>query len=272
MMASSGQQAGMGRPLEGRVALVTGSSRGIGAAIATRLAADGAHVVIHGSASPDRATALADAIRRDGGVADIVLGDLCRPEMSAEVVRRAFEIGDALDILVNNAALSGYALLPDLTAESIATEINLNLVAVITGTAEYARLTRSPHGRVINISSVSGRHAAYGRTVYSATKGAMEAFTRSASLELGRRGITVNAVAPGTTATELLEENERRDDKDWRGLFSRWTALGRVGQPEEIADIVAFVASDQARWLTAAVIPADGGLVTTGTNVATFTS
>jgi 3-oxoacyl-[acyl-carrier protein] reductase len=81
----------------------------------------------------------------------------------------------------------------------------------------------------------------------------------------------VNAVAPGTTVTDLFEENERRDDKDWRGLFGRWTALGRVGFPDDVADIVAFVASDEARWLTAAIIPADGGLVTTGVNVVTFT-
>lgn len=258
------------RRLEGRVALVTGASRGIGAAIAIRLAADGARVVVHGSGSPERAAAVVDAIRAAGGAADVVIADLTTASASCEVVATTFDIYGALDILVNNAGVSISRPITEYTAENVEPQLALNLRAFLLSTAEFARRTQSRHGRVINISSIAGRHAVMERGVYSATKGAMEAFTRSAALELGRRGITVNAVAPGTTVTDAFEENERRDTKDWRALFAQWTALGRVGESSDIADIVSFVASDDARWLTGATIPADGGIVTTGTNIAAF--
>jgi 3-oxoacyl-[acyl-carrier protein] reductase len=99
----------------------------------------------------------------------------------------------------------------------------------------------------------------------------MEAFTRSIAQEVGERGITVNAVAPGTTVTEMFEAAERQQKNNWRELFARWAAMRRLGQPEDIADIVAFVASDDARWLTGNTLAADGGLVTTGTNITTYT-
>jgi 3-oxoacyl-[acyl-carrier protein] reductase len=256
--------------LSGRVALVTGSSRGIGAAIAIRLAADGAKLAIHASSKPDQAEEVAQAIRDHGGEAMVVIGDLSTPDAPRRIVRETFDAFRAIDILVNNAAVSEYCLVRDHEIERVDFELSLNLRAFILSTAEFANLTASPHGRVINISSVAGKHAAYGRSIYSASKGAMEAYTRSAAQELGERGITVNAVAPGTTVTGLFEQNEVNDPRDWRGLFARWTALRRVGMPDDIADIVAFVASDEARWLTGNVLAADGGMVTTGVNIATF--
>jgi 3-oxoacyl-[acyl-carrier protein] reductase len=257
--------------LRDRTALVTGSSRGIGAGIARRLAADGASVVVHASFKPDQAEQVAQAIRDAGGRAGVVIGDLSDAEAPRRLVREAFEMFGALDILVNNAAVSEHRLVRDQTAEVIDRELAVNLGAVILATAEFARVTQSKAGRVINISSGAGRHPAYGRSVYSASKGGMEAFTRSAALELGERGITVNVVAPGTTVTEMFESAEVKQEKNWRELFSRWTALRRIGQPEDIADIVAFVASDDARWLTGNTLGADGGLVTTGSNITTFT-
>lgn len=257
--------------LAGRVALVTGSSRGIGAAIARRLAADGAKLVVHASRNPDQAEDVASAIRADGGAATVVLGDLETAEAPARIVQEAAAAFGGIDILVNNAALSEYRPVTDLTAETVDRVLHINQRAMMLAVAEFARVTRSPYGRVINISSAAGRHPAFGRSVYSATKGAMEAFTRSAAQELGHRGITVNAVAPGTTATEMFEEGERlAPDTDFRALFAKWTALRRVGEPADIADIVAFVASDDARWLTGDTLIADGGLVTTGTNIVTY--
>lgn len=256
------------QPLKDRVALVTGSSRGIGAAIAVRLAADGARVMLHASRDSSEADKVADAINHAGGSAKVTLGDLSMPEVPAALVEATVAAFGGIDILVSNAAVSQFCLVQDQTVERVDFELALNLRAVILATGAFARLTASPHGRIINISSAAGRHPAHGRSVYSATKGAMEAFTRSTAQELGERGITVNAVAPGTTVTELFEENERKDPRDWRALFSRWTALGRVGQPQDIADIVAFVASDDARWLTGNTLSADGGLVTTGVNIA----
>ena len=257
--------------LQGRVALVTGSSRGIGAAIALRLGADGAKVIVHAGTRADRARQVADSIKAGGGDAAVLVGDLSSGEEPGRIVQEAFGVHGALDILVNNAAISGSVRITDHTPGSVDLEIGLNLRAVILTTSWFARLTRSPHGRIINISSPAGRHAAFGRSVYSATKGAIEAFTRSVALELGERQITVNAVAPGITATDLLEDNEQQHEENWRALFARWTALGRVGEPSDIADIVAFVASDEARWLTGTTVSADGGLVTTGTNIALFT-
>lgn len=254
--------------LAGRIALVTGSSRGIGAAIAVRLAADGATVVLHARADSREADAVAKGITDSGGTASVVLGDLSTSAAPIDIVRATVAAHGGIDILVNNAAVSEYGLVQDFAVERLDFELALNLRAVLLSTAEFARQTQSPCGRVINISSAAGKHPAHGRSVYSATKGAMEAFTRSAAQELGERGITVNAVAPGTTVTELFEANERKDPRDWRALFSRWTALGRVGQPQDIADIVAFVASDDARWLTGNTLSADGGLVTTGVNIA----
>jgi 3-oxoacyl-[acyl-carrier protein] reductase len=258
--------------LKDRVALVTGSSRGIGAAIAVRLAADGARVIVHGSKNPERAEEVQRTIQQAGGSAAVVMGDLSAADAPAAVLGSAFAVHGALDILINNAAMMEYRTIRDVTADLVDAHLNLNLRAVILATAEFARLTASPYGRIINISSPAARHSAYGRSLYAATKGAMESFTLTAAQELGERGITVNAVAPGTTVTEMFEEGEQRQQRNFRELFSRWTALRRVGQPEDIADIVAFVASDDARWLTGATIPADGGLITTGTNIATYTA
>jgi 3-oxoacyl-[acyl-carrier protein] reductase len=257
--------------LANRIALVTGSSRGIGAAIAKRLAADGAKVILHASAKRDQAEVVAKYIRSKGGIADIVIGDLSTRGPPRQIVRDAFAFHGALDILVNNAAVSKYCPIGDVTAEAMDEEISVNLCAMILATSEFAKLTTSTCGRVINISSGAGRHPAYGRSVYSATKGGMEAFSRSIAQELGERGITVNAVAPGTTVTELFEAAERQQKNNWRELFARWAAMRRVGQPEDIADIVAFVACDDARWLTGNTLAADGGLVTTGTNITTYT-
>ncbi|MGE3746722.1 MAG: SDR family NAD(P)-dependent oxidoreductase [Sphingomonadaceae bacterium] len=256
--------------LSGRVALVTGSSRGIGAAIAGRLAADGAKVVVHASVKPDDADKVAEAIREAGSEAAVVLGDLSTPDAPRRIVREAFDAFGGIDILVNNAAVSNYCMAKDHEIDRVDFELAVNLRAFILSTAEYLNLTQSPHGRVINISSVAGQHAAYGRSIYAASKGAMESYTRSIAQEVGERGITVNAVAPGTTITDLFEQNEVNDPQDWRGLFSRWTALRRVGMPADIADIVAFVASDDARWLTGNTLSADGGMVTTGVNIATY--
>jgi 3-oxoacyl-[acyl-carrier protein] reductase len=250
--------------LRDRVALVTGSSRGIGAAIACRLAADGAKVVLHATTASESLLGVATAIGEGGGHGSIVTGDFATADGPARVVH------EALDILVNNAAVSRYQLVQDQTVEAIDFELHVNLRATILTAAEFARLTNSKVGRIINVSSAAGRHPAYGRSVYSASKGGMEAFTRSIAQELGERGITVNAVAPGTTVTEMFEMNEKQQGENWRELFAKWTALRRVGRPSDIADIVAFMASDDARWLTGCTLSADGGLVTTGTNIVTY--
>jgi len=247
--------------LDGRAALVTGSSRGIGAAIARRLAADGAKVVLHASTQPDRVQTVADEIRRAGGVADVVLGDLTTADAPVRIVREAHAVHGALDILVCNAGGSRGGLAAQLDLTEIDRVIALNLRATMLSVGEFARLTQSPYGRVIFISSGAAAHPAYGASLLSAAKAGAEAFIRSAAQELGERGITLNTVAPGTTRTDRIA------GQAWTDRVPPWTALRRLGEPDDIADIVAFVASDEARWLTGATLPASGGLLTTAANI-----
>jgi 3-oxoacyl-[acyl-carrier protein] reductase len=247
--------------LENRVALVTGSSRGIGAAIAKRLAQDGATIVLHASQHLDRVELVADDIRKSGGIAEIVLGDLTTEDAPISIVRNAFAISGALDILVCNAGGSGGGLVKNYNVAELNKTISLNLRAVMLSTSEFARLTQSKHGRVVLISSGAAAHPAYGASALSAAKAGAEAFIRSAAQELGERGITLNTVAPGTTKTDRIA------GQAWTDRVPAWTALRRLGEPEDIADIVSFVVSDEARWLTGATLPASGGLITTAANI-----
>lgn len=247
--------------LAGRTAFVTGSSRGIGAAIARRLAADGAHVVLHARSQRDKAEAVAAQIRAAGGTADIVIGDLAAGDAAIALVRQAHAIHGALDILVLNAGGGSSGPIEKLATATIDAVIALNLRATMLATAEFARLTTSPHGRVVFISSGMATHPAPGVSAGAAAKAGAEAFIRSAAQELGPRGVTCNSVAPGCTRTEMIA------GQSWPDAVPPWTALRRLGEPEDIADIVAFLASDDGRWVTGATIPANGGLITTAANI-----
>ena len=246
--------------LQGRTALVTGSSQGIGKAIALRLAEDGARVIVH-ARSMAKAQPVAEMIRERGGAADVVLGDLAEGDTAAHVVRDAFAVHGALDVLVLNAGGGSSGMAADLPLETIDRTLAFNLRATILATAEFARLTRSDQGRVVFISSGMATHPAPGVSVGAAAKAGAEAFIRSAAQDLGARGITCNSVAPGCTRTEMIA------GQTWPEAVPPWTALRRLGEPEDIADVVAFLASDEARWLTGLTIAANGGLVTTAANI-----
>lgn len=252
--------------LKNRVALVTGSSRGIGAAIAQKLAADGAMVILHARENSDKANAVAEAIRHAGGTAAVVMGDLSTEEAPIRIVQEAFAINGSLDILVCNAGGSGGGLVVNAELADINKVIALNLRAVMLATAEFARLTKSEVGRVVLISSGAATHPAYGASTLAAAKAGAEAFIRSAAQELGERGITLNTVAPGPTNTDRIA------GQSWTSKIPPWTALRRLGEPDDIADIVSFVASDDARWLTGATLPANGGLITTAANILAYAS
>jgi 3-oxoacyl-[acyl-carrier protein] reductase len=246
--------------LAGRIAFVTGSSRGIGAAIAQRLAVDGAKLVLHASKASERVQEVAESIRAAGGSADVVTGDLTRGDVAGELVCDAFAIHGALDILVCNAGAPASGPIVDLEPATIDQNLALNLRAVMLATIQFAKLTRSPHGRVVLISSASAAHPVDGAALYSAAKAGAEAFIRCAAQELGGRGITLNSVQPGMTASRSVPPAMAEK-------VARWTALRRIGAPGDIADIVAFLASDEARWLTGATIPATGGQITSATNI-----
>jgi 3-oxoacyl-[acyl-carrier protein] reductase len=245
--------------LDGRVALVTGSSRGIGAAIVKRLAREGASVVIHFSSQQ----APADALAKEIPGARVLRADLASPTAPAELVRAAFDAFGALDILVNNAGALAVGAVDALGAEAIDRMFAINVRAVILATREFAAVTQSRVGRVINISSIAASMPNGGASVYAATKAAVESLTRSHATELGPRGITVNAVAPGPTATDMYDSFPTAT----RALVARTIPLGRFGRPEDIAPVVAFLASDDADWVTGQVINASGGAVTTTVNV-----
>ncbi len=246
--------------LAGRVAFVTGSSRGIGAAIAARLASDGASVILHASKSAEKCEEIARAIRGAGGRADIVLGELTEGDGARRVIQEAFAVHGALDILVCNAGAPVSGPIVELTDAAIDHSIALNMRAPMLSIIEFAKLTKSQQGRVVLISSASAAHPVGFGALYSAAKAGAEAFIRSAAQELGERGITMNSVQPGLTES-------REVPVEMAEKVSRWTALRRVGQPADIADIVAFLASDDARWLTGVTLAATGGQITSTTNI-----
>ncbi|MFE7190806.1 SDR family oxidoreductase [Kitasatospora sp. NPDC057541] len=242
-----------------RTALVTGASRGIGQVIATRLAADGVAVIVHYGTDEAGAAATVEAIEGAGGTAYAVRAELGTDDDVDTLfagVGRALA-GRPLDVLVNNAAAPPAGPLGVTTREEFDHLFAVNVRAPYFTVQRALPLLRDG-GRVITISSVATRMANPAQTSFAMTKGAIETMTRTLANDLGTRAITVNAVAPGATRTPanapVFEAPGLTDS------ITRATALGRLGTPEDIADIVAFLASDAARWITGQIIDATGGL------------
>lgn len=242
--------------LEGKVALITGSSRGIGAAIAERLGQDGASVVVNYVRAHREAEDVAERVRRAGVRAMVAKADVADPMQAARLVEDAVKEMGRLDILVNNAAMVNKGSMGAIDPATVRAQLATNVEGVIaTVQAAIAHLP-SDGGRVINISSLIVSHPLSGMTVYAAAKGAMDAMTRVWAKELGPKGVTVNAVAPGPVQTDLMRENL---DDATRAIFIQRTSLGRIGMPDDVADVVAFLASNDARWVTGQVLAATGG-------------
>jgi 3-oxoacyl-[acyl-carrier protein] reductase len=243
--------------LEGKVALVTGSSRGIGAATAERLAADGATVVVNYVASEDKAAAIVDRIQRAGGKAIAIQADIGDWSQSQMLVEKTVKELGRLDILVNNAVQEvGREPIEDVTEEFTRKQFAVNIIGPIAA-IQAAAPALPDGGRVINMSSCVTVHPVPWSTVYSATKAGLEAATRSLAAELGPRNITVNAIGVGFTRTDLIGTNTKEQDD---ALIAR-TPLGRIGQPADIADAVSLLASPDARWITGQLVLATGGIV-----------
>ncbi|OWT80387.1 MULTISPECIES: SDR family oxidoreductase [unclassified Achromobacter] len=246
--------------LNGKIALVTGASRGIGRAIASALAQQGASVVIHYKQADDAAASLAAQIRAQGGQAWTVAADLAAPDghivlaTGLQAILREAR-ADALDILVNNAGVGLRARIADVRPEDFDRVLQVNLKTPFFLIQKLLPVLRDG-GRIINVSSMGTRAAYPEMSVYAPAKAGLEALTLLLAAELGARGITVNAVLPGATATDL---NERARDPEKAKVIAQTVALGRVGQPDDIADIVAFLASDGGRWITGQSIDATGG-------------
>lgn len=243
--------------LAGKVAIVTGSSRGIGAAIARRLAADGASVVVNFRQGKDAADAVVREIEEAGGQALAVQADMADLEQIEALIAAAVLEYGQLDILVNNAGIGEMLPLETVTDAHFASVFTVNVRGVLFATQAAARHFGTQGGRIINISSGAATAAPASMSVYSASKAAVETLTRSHAAELGPLGVTVNAVAPGLTETDMLSAALTLE---YRERTIGETPLRRLGQPEDIADVVAFLVSDEARWITGAVIPVSGGL------------
>lgn len=246
----------MSAVLAGKVAVVTGASRGIGAAIAERLAADGASVVVNYSRQREAAEVVVARIRERGGRAQAVAADVT----DRAQVRALFDETERLfgvpDVLVNNAGVLAFAPLEAVDDAHFDGQFDVNVRGLLYATQEAAARFGERGGRVVNLSSVAAAGRIAGASVYSATKAAVDALTASLALELGPRGIRVNAVAPGPVRTDMYQESGLDAHRD--ALAAR-TPLGRIGEPEDVANVVAHLASDDSGWVTGHVVPVAGG-------------
>ena len=241
--------------LAGKVALVTGGSRGIGAAIALRLASEGATVAVTYASNKTAADKVVSQIEEIGSKAIAVKANVSSDADTTALVAEIKKLGK-IDILVNNAAIFVGAPVDQASLEQFDQLFNTNVRGLVATTLAALPFINDG-GRIINISSGAARASLGGFGFYSATKAALEALTRVWAQDLGKRQITVNAIAPGTTQTDMMENGL---PKEMHQHFIDKTALGRLGQPADIADAVAFLASKDSRWVTGKTIDADGGL------------
>ena len=247
----------MQNTLTGKVALVTGASRGIGRAIALKLAAEGAAVVINYHGSMEKAKEVKAEIESDGGIAEIMQCNVADYQATEAMIRKVTDDFGRLDILVNNAGITRDGLLMKMSEEDYDTVLDTNLKGTFHCIRFAARqMLRQRGGRIINLSSVSGILGNAGQANYSASKAGVIGLTKSAARELASRGITVNAVAPGfieTDMTAVLPEKVKEASVSQ-------IPLGKFGSPEQVASAVAFLASDSARYITGQTIHVDGGM------------
>src|SRR5689334_7675592 len=234
--------------LTGKVAVVTGASKGIGASIAEHLASEGASVVVNYSSSKAGADAVVKRITEKGGKAIAAQADVSKPAEIERLFAKTKSTFGKLDILVNNAGVYEFAPLGTVTAEHFHRMFNLNVLGLVLTTQEAVKLL-GEGGSIVNISSVAGPMPLATGSVYSATKAAVDALTIALSKELGPRKIRVNSLNPGMVLTEGVHA-AGFDESDFRKGLEAQTPLGRIGQPEDVARAAVFFASDEASWIT----------------------
>jgi 3-oxoacyl-[acyl-carrier protein] reductase len=249
--------------LQGKTALVTGASRGIGHATASALANAGAHVLVHYGRSAQDADSLVAAIRSKGGRAEAISADLATPEGATSLAKEARSIvGERLDVLVSNAGISKAAAIKDQTVADFDNLFATNVRSPFFLVQQLLPILREGSNIIVISSAVArtvvGKPGLDNPSIlaYAATKGAIETLVRNWAAILGPQGIRVNAVAPGVIDTDMSNFTKTEAGRE---VVLGMQALKRIGKPEDVADVVAFLASDKARWITGASIPVDGG-------------
>ncbi|QDL06861.1 3-ketoacyl-ACP reductase [Brasilonema octagenarum UFV-E1] len=242
-------------PVSEKVAIVTGSSRGIGRAIALKLAGNGASVVVNYAGNPNKAEEVVAEIENLGVKAIALKADVSKVTDIQRLFEQTIEHFGKIDILVNNAGIALYKLLVDVTEEDFDKIFAINVKGTYFACQQAAQ-HMADGGRIINLSSSTTVMMMPTYSAYVGTKGAVEQITRIVAKELGGRGITVNVISPGPTNTELFTEGKTEEQIN---RISQMAALGGLGQVQDIADVVAFVASDEARWITGQNIRVNGG-------------
>ena len=244
--------------LDGKVALVTGASRGIGRAIALKLASEGAKVAINYAGNTAKAEAVKAEIEAAGGEAMLVQADVSDAAQVDAMVKTVAEAFGTIDILVNNAGITRDGLLMRMKEEDFDAVLNTNLKGVFHCTKAVSRLMmKKRYGRIVNMASVVGLMGNAGQTNYAAAKAGVMGFSKSAARELASRGITVNTVAPGCINTDMTAV---LPDKVKEGMLQS-IPLQRIGEPEDVANAVLFLASDLAAYITGQNVDVDGGMV-----------
>jgi 3-oxoacyl-[acyl-carrier protein] reductase len=246
--------------LDGKVALVTGAARGLGRATAARLASEGARVVINYKTNKDAADEALRLIKERGSDGALVQADVAEPADAERLVKEALDYGGGrVDILVNNAGITRDNLLLRMSLDEWDAVLDLNLRGAFLVTKAALRpMMKARGGRIVNIASIAGITGNAGQANYSAAKAGLIAFTRTVAREMASRNITANAVAPGLIPTELTAPLPQQV----KDAILAQVPLGRLGTPEDVAGVVAFLASDDAAYVTGQVIVVDGGMVT----------
>jgi 3-oxoacyl-[acyl-carrier protein] reductase len=236
-------------------ALVTGGSGSIGAAICRRLAADGCQVFVHANANWQQAEAVAEEIRAQGGLAQAIMFDVTDGAAAAAALQQVVADG-AIQILVNNAGIHEDAVMPGMSPQQWARVIDVSLNGFFNVTQPLLMpMIGKRWGRIVNISSVAALTGNRGQTNYAAAKAGLHGATKSLALELASRGITVNAIAPGIIESTMTEHVFDKDS------IKRLVPAGRAGKPEEVADLVAFIASEKAAYISGQIISINGGMI-----------
>jgi 3-oxoacyl-[acyl-carrier protein] reductase len=247
------------KKLDGKIAVVTGASKGIGASIAKHLAAEGAAVVVNYASSKEGADRVVDEITSTGGKAIAVQADVTKKAEVEQLFAKTQQVFGRLDILVNNAGIYEYLPLEDITEEHFHKQFDLNVLGLILTSQQGAKYFGSQGGSIINISSIASTAAPATGSVYNATKAAVDAVTKSLAKELGPRNIRVNSINPGMVETEGLHA-AGVPESDFQKQVEAQTPLGRIGQVQDIAPAAVFFASSDSGWITGETLVIAGGL------------